>query len=67
MAALSTTFTPTQRARDVATLGLLEAGVGELDVMLADNARKREVLESKRSEALQMIAALREKLGIPEF
>lgn len=67
MAAQSTTLTPEQRAKDVATLGLLEVGVGELDVMIAAHDRKREVLESKRIEALQMIAALREKLNIPDF
>jgi hypothetical protein len=59
--------TPQERARDYAQLGLLEAGVGELDVLLAAHDRRRIVLESKRAEALQMIAALQNKLGVPKF
>jgi hypothetical protein len=67
MAVSSATTTPQERARDYAQLGLLEAGVGELDVLLAAHDRRRIVLEIKRAEALQMIAALQNKLGVPKF
>jgi hypothetical protein len=58
---------PIERARMVAQLGLLEVGVGELDVLIADAEQRLEVLHSKRSEAVAAIAAYMGQLGLQAF